>query len=165
MSTLVLNAGFEPLTVVTFRRALILVMAGKATVLSADEENPIRGITDDYDRPVVILLRHYVRLPREHRVPVTRRGVLRRDGNRCGYCGASATTIDHILPRSRGGRDTWENLVACCFKCNNAKGNRTPSEIGWSLRMTPQAPRGAYWLAKGLERSVPQWDEFLGYVA
>lgn len=165
MSTLVLNAGYEPLTVVNFRRALVLVMTGKASVLSADDSNPIWTVSDRYDRPVVIILRNYVRLPREHRVPVTRRGVLRRDGNRCGYCGASASTIDHILPRSRGGRDSWENLVACCFTCNNRKGDRTPAEIGWTLRMTPQPPRGAYWLAKGIERSVPQWDEFLRSVA
>ena len=87
-----------------------------------------------YDRPAVILLTRYVRVPQSRRVPVTRRGVLRRDGHRCGYCGKAASTIDHVLPRSRGGADSWENLVACCLRCNNVKGDRTPQEMQWELR-------------------------------
>jgi 5-methylcytosine-specific restriction endonuclease McrA len=87
--------------------------------------------------------------------------VLRRDAHRCAYCGNSAGTIDHVLPRSRGGKDSWENLVACCLSCNNLKGDRTPSEMRWTLKVRPRAPHGATWLVRGVEKAEPQWDEFL----
>ena len=165
MRTLVLNAGFEPLAVVSFRRALVLVMNDKATVLASDGAHPVFGIHESWDRPSVIVLRRYVRIPHARRVPLTRRGVLRRDGNRCAYCDAHATTIDHVLPRSRGGADTWENLVACCLKCNNIKGDRTPAEMRWELLFTPKAPHGTSWLVRGIERPQPAWDEYLAPAA
>ncbi|WP_291052531.1 HNH endonuclease [Herbiconiux sp.] len=162
MRTLVLNAGYEPLGVVSFKRALVLVMNEKARVLARDEEHPVFGTTGDaYDRPAVILLTRYVRVPLNRMMPVSRRGVLRRDNQRCGYCGGSATTIDHIQPRSRGGQDTWENLVACCLRCNNIKSDRTPAEMGWSLRTSPRMPHQAGWSIKGAERAEPQWETFL----
>lgn len=165
MRTLVLNAGFEPLAVVSFKRALVLVMNGKATIIAADAEHPVFGLTEQWDRPSVILLRRYVRIPSNRRVPVSRRGVLRRDGQRCAYCASSATTIDHVLPRSRGGADSWDNLVACCLKCNNAKSDRTPSEMGWTLRVHPRPPHGTTWLVRGVERALPQWEEYLAPAA
>ncbi len=165
MRTLVLNAGYEPLAVVSFKRALVLVMNGKAAILAADPAHPVWGSTRSWDRPSVIVLRRYVRVPNGRAVPVSRRGVLRRDGNRCAYCGSSATTIDHVLPRSRGGKDSWENLVACCLKCNNLKGDRTPEEMSWSLRITPKAPYGSSWLVRGIERTQPQWEEYLAAAA
>lgn len=160
MRTLVLNAGYEPLAVVSFRRAVVLVLAGKAVVLAA-AETPVRSGSLEVDRPCVILLTRYVRVPFGRAVPVSRRGVLRRDRYQCGYCGRTATTVDHVQPRSRGGRDVWENLVACCARCNNLKGNRTPEEMGWTLRVRPHAPRGAAWVVRGAERPDPVWEEFL----
>jgi 5-methylcytosine-specific restriction endonuclease McrA len=112
MRTLVLNAGYEPLAVVSFKRALVLVLNEKATVIEHIDELPVWGTRAAYDRPAVILLTRYVRVPGSRHVPVTRRGVLRRDAHRCGYCGKTASTIDHILPRSRGGGESWETLVA-----------------------------------------------------
>jgi 5-methylcytosine-specific restriction endonuclease McrA len=166
MRTLVLNAGYEPLAVVSFKRALVLVMTGKATVLAADGEHPVMGAAGAaWDRPSVIVLRRYVRIPNGRAVPVSRRGVLRRDGNRCAYCGGGATTIDHVQPRSRGGGDSWENLVACCLRCNNLKGDRTPHEMGWSLQVRPRAPHGAHWLVRGTERTMPAWEEYLAPAA
>lgn len=165
MRTLVLNAGFEPLAVVSFKRAMVLVLNAKATVVAADLEHPVHTSLGDLDRPTVILLTRYVRIPTGRAVPVSRRGVLRRDSHRCAYCGKSATTIDHVLPRSRGGKDSWENLVACCLRCNNEKGDRTPSEMHWQLRIRPQAPHGTAWLVRGIERPQPDWDEFLAPVA
>ena len=165
MRTLVLNAGYEPLAVVSFKRALLLVMNEKATVILHDEDNPVHGTSGEWVRPSVILLSRYVRMPRVHQVPVSRRGVLRRDEHRCAYCGKSASTIDHVLPRSRGGRDTWENLVACCLRCNNAKGDHTPAEMGWDLRITPRMPNGRGWVVRGVERPLPQWSDFLERVA
>jgi len=161
MRTLVLNAGFEPLAVISFRRALVLVMSQKATVLAADAAHPVLGATFAFDRPSVIVLTRYVRIPHARRIPVSRRGVLRRDDHRCGYCGKAASTIDHVQPRSRGGRDSWENLVACCLRCNNVKSDRTPAEMGWHLRFVPQAPRGVGWVVRGVEQPQAEWDEYL----
>ena len=165
MRTLVLNAGYEPLAIVSFKRALVLVMNDKATIVERMEEDPVWGTQRSYDRPVVILLTRYVRLPGSRRVPVTRRGVLRRDAHRCAYCGKAAATIDHVLPRSRGGADSWENLVACCLACNNTKGDRTPAEMGWAMRVTPRVPHGTTWLVRGVERPQPDWREYLAPAA
>lgn len=165
MRTLVLNAGYEPLAVVSFKRAIVLVMNEKASVIAADDRDPVRSASQAWARPSVIILRNYVRIPGGRQVPVSRRGVLRRDGQRCGYCGASASTIDHIVPRSRGGADSWENLVACCLRCNNIKGDRTPGEMGWSLRSRPKAPHGSSWLVRGVERAEPDWEQYLAPAA
>ena len=165
MRTLVLNAGFEPLAVVSFKRALVLVMNQKATIVEADAEHPVWGSSGSFVRPSVILLTRYVRIPSTRLIPVSRRGVLRRDGARCGYCGGSANTIDHVLPRSRGGEDSWDNLIACCLRCNNVKGDRTPGEMGWNLRFRPKAPHGTSWLVRGVERAEAQWEEYLAPAA
>ncbi|MBB2975004.1 5-methylcytosine-specific restriction endonuclease McrA [Microbacterium endophyticum] len=165
MRTLVLNAGYEPLAVVSFKRALVLVMNEKATVIEHVEGEPIWGASGLYERPAVIILTRYVRIPGARRAPVTRRGVLRRDAHRCAYCGKAASTIDHVMPRSRGGKGTWENLVACCLRCNNLKGNRTPQEMAWTLRLVPGAPRGAHWTVRGVERADPRWEPYLPLAA
>lgn len=165
MRTLVLNAGYEPLTVVSFKRAMVLVMNDKASVIEHVEGEPVWAGRSAYERPVVIILSRYVRVPAARRMPVTRRGVLRRDDHRCGYCGRAASTIDHVLPRSRGGADSWENLVACCLKCNNVKSDRTPQEMGWELRTTPRPPHGSAWTVRGAERSDPRWEPYLALAA
>nr|WP_274637461.1 HNH endonuclease [Microbacterium bovistercoris] len=165
MRTLVLNAGYEPLAVVSFRRALVLVMNEKATIIEHVEGEPVLAARGSYDRPAVIILARYVHLPNTRRVPVTRRGVLRRDGFRCAYCGGHAATIDHVQPRSRGGADSWENLVACCQRCNNTKGDRTPQEMSWRLRVIPRPPRGAHWTVRGIDRADPRWEPYLALAA
>ena len=164
MRTLVLNAGYEPLAVVSFRRAIVLVLAGKATVV-ADGPTPVVSGSLTLPRPTVILLARYVRVPHGRAVPVSRRGVLRRDEHRCAYCGGHASTVDHVLPRSRGGRDTWDNLVACCVRCKNLKGDRTPEEKGWSMRVRPRAPRGPAWVVRGADAKDRSWEAFLGDAA
>ena len=160
MRTLVLNAGYEPLGVVSFKRALTLVLNNKATVLEPSESE-VHSTTKVFDLPSVILLSRYVRIPTNRGIPVTRKGVLKRDDHRCAYCSRSANTIDHVQPKSRGGRDTWENLVACCLKCNNTKSDRTLSEIGWKLRITPKMPSGDAWNVRGAERLEPEWGSYL----
>ena len=161
MRTLVLNAGYEPLGVVSFKRALILVLNQKATVLAGSRDRQVHSARETLALPSVILLTRYVRVPLAKNIPVTRRGVLRRDGWRCAYCSKTAGTIDHVQPKSKGGSDTWENLVACCLKCNNLKGDKTLHEIGWTLGVTPKMPSGAGWLIRGVERVEPEWDDFL----
>lgn len=164
MRTLVLNAGYEPLAVVSFRRAVVLVLADKAMLLAEDDPPVVAG-SITVPRPSVILLRRYVRVPFSRTVPVSRRGVLRRDSHRCAYCRRSASTVDHVLPRSRGGRDTWLNLVACCVRCNNVKGDRTPEEMGWVLGVRPHVPAGPGWLVCGTELRHPRWAEYLPQAA
>ncbi|MBN9189648.1 MAG: HNH endonuclease, partial [Microbacterium sp.] len=137
----------------------------KATIVEHIEGDPIWGSSGTYERPAVIVLTRYVRVPHGRHVPVTRRGVLRRDGFRCAYCGTSASTIDHVLPRSRGGADSWENLVACCLRCNNTKSDRTPQEMSWTLRFAPRPPQGAHWTVRGAERSDPRWEPYLALAA
>lgn len=160
MRTLVLNAGYEPLAVVTFRRALLLVLTGKASVI-AEDGDPVVGPNDILGRPSVILLNRYIKIPYRQDTTVTRRGVLRRDGYLCAYCGKTANTVDHVKPRSRGGEDSWKNLVACCLRCNNAKGDRTLNQLGWHLRIVPRAPHGTHWRIRELDRPAPAWSEFL----
>ena len=161
MRTLVLNAGYEPLAVVSFKRALVLVLNQKATILAGSSELVVRSASAEFELPSVILLQRYVRIPNSRKVPVSRRGVLRRDGFKCGYCQKGANTIDHVLPKSRGGKDTWENLVACCLKCNNAKSDKTPAEMGWELKITPKMPTGVIWSVRGVEKEQPEWRQFL----
>jgi 5-methylcytosine-specific restriction endonuclease McrA len=163
--TLVLNAGYEPLSVVSFRRALVLVMNGRAVVVESDQGHPVRSVEGTWERPSVIVLTRYVKMPHNRHIPVSRRGVLRRDANRCAYCGRSATTIDHVIPRSRGGKDEWENLVACCLSCNNIKSDRTPQEMGWKMTHTPKTPFGTAWLVRGIDRPQPRWEGYLAQAA
>jgi len=161
MRTLVLNAGYEPLAVVTFRRALVLVMTEKASIVLQDDLAPVRSSQGDLPRPTVIVLKRYVRRPYRDMQHVTRRGVLRRDSFTCAYCGKAANTIDHVIPRSRGGQNTWENLVAACLHCNSRKADKMLSQLGWQLRITPHRPRVAGHLVSGLQHVEAAWDEYL----
>ena len=120
---LVLNASYEPLSVVSERRALVLVLADKATVVvNRDEIWHSESLA--LEIPSVVRLNRFVKVPYRRAVPVTRRAVFGRDGHRCQYCGDPAESLDHVTPRSRGGAHTWENVVACCRPCNVKKGDR-----------------------------------------
>jgi 5-methylcytosine-specific restriction endonuclease McrA len=157
---LVLNATYEPLCVVGQRRAVILVLAGKAVPL---EES---GQTLHAERlsvavPSVVRLSRFVRVPFRTTVPITRKGVLARDHHRCTYCGAPATSLDHVVPRSRGGPHTWENVVAACGRCNHVKADRAVADLGWRMRAVPAAPTGAAWRILGSRRLDPRWAPYL----
>lgn len=162
MRTLVLNAGFEPLAIISDRRAVVLVLGRRATILKAVGE-PMRSPHGEFPRPSVILLGRYVRpAPRRPRA-VSRRGVLHRDAHRCLYCGEHASTVDHVMPRSRGGESSWSNLVACCRACNHRKADRTLEEMGWKLPRTPRAPENRGWHGPWDEAAArdADWEEFL----
>ena len=137
---LVLNANFEPLNVCDTRRAIGLILTGKAEML-ANGRGYIHTARLSFPRPSVIKLESMVRRPRP-RVKLTKREIFRRDNYTCQYCGrtfsSSELTLDHVVPRSRGGRSSWENLVACCYRCNNGKGDRTPEEAGLKLARRPR---------------------------
>lgn len=158
---LVLNASYEPLSVVPTRRAVVLVIRQRATVVvSRDEEWASERATVVV--PSVVRLTSYVKVPYRRTVPVTRRAVFGRDGHTCQYCGSPAESIDHVLPRSRGGQHAWENVVACCRPCNIRKGDRLPTEAGFVLRVRPQAPRQYAWIYASAGYSVdPAWDPYL----
>ncbi len=143
-SVLVLNATYEPITVVSMRRAVILLLKEKAELIEAAEAQ-LRAEHITMRMPLVIRLVYYVRIPYRVSLPVTRRTVLARDHYTCQYCGKQASrkdlTVDHIQPRSRGGRTVWENVVTACRRCNGRKGGRTPAEASMGLRSAPTRPR------------------------
>jgi 5-methylcytosine-specific restriction endonuclease McrA len=161
---LLLNATFEPLTALPLRRAVVLVMCGKAEVVHGDPAGlTLHAATTAVPVPSVIRLSSYVRVPYRAQVPLTRAGLMHRDRYRCAYCGARAETIDHVIPRSRGGPHTWQNCVACCAKCNHRKADMLLSELGWRLGVVPRAPHGPHWrlLAHSTEAD-PVWRQYLG---
>lgn len=143
-SVLVLNATYEPLSVVSMRRAVVLLLKEKAEIIEAAEAE-LRSQHLTMPMPLVIRLVYYVRIPYRVSLPVTRRTVLARDHYTCQYCGKQPPrrdlTVDHILPRSRGGRTVWENVVTACQRCNGLKGGRTPEEANMKLLSTPTRPR------------------------
>jgi 5-methylcytosine-specific restriction endonuclease McrA len=143
-SVLVLNATYEPLSVVSVRRAVVLLLKEKAEIVEAAEA-VLRSERISMPMPLVIRLIYYVRIPYRVSLPVTRRTVLARDHYTCQYCGKQPLrkhlTVDHVLPRSRGGRTVWENVVTACQRCNGRKGNRTPDEANMKLLSTPARPR------------------------
>lgn len=158
---LVLNATYEPLCVVPLRRAVILVLAEKATILATGEET-LHSERLDVPAPTVVLLSRYVRVPYRRGVPLSRRAVLQRDAHHCVYCDGKAETIDHVVPRSRGGRHVWTNVVAACRRCNHTKADRHISELGWRMRNAPCAPSGLAWRILGHRKPDPRWHSYLG---
>jgi 5-methylcytosine-specific restriction endonuclease McrA len=160
-ATLLLNATYEPLCVVSSRRAIVLVLAQKAESVDAAEQM-VHAETVSLPVPIVVRLTRYVRVPYPASVPLSRRAVFTRDGQTCVYCGSSATSIDHVVPRSRGGTHTWDNVVAACRRCNHTKADRSLAELGWALPHPPRTPSGAAWRLLGTRSVDPRWREWLG---
>lgn len=158
--TLLLNASLEPLCVVSTHRAVVLVLTGKASILETDGRM-LRSERVSVPLPLVLCLTRYVRVPHRGVVPPSRRTVLLRDGHSCAYCGAAADTVDHVHPRSRGGRHEWSNVVAACVRCNRRKADRLLAEIGWSLLFEPAAPRGAAAFMVSVASYEPSWSAYL----
>lgn len=161
---LLLNATYEPLTALPLRRAIVLVVCGKAEVVHDDQGGGLlHSARTAVAVPSVIRLWTYVRVPYRAKVPLTRAGVMYRDHYRCVYCGLRAETIDHVIPRSRSGQHSWTNCVACCARCNHKKANKLLSELGWTLPRKPVAPKGPHWrLLAGVRKADPLWLPYLG---
>ena len=163
--TLLLNSTFEPLRVVTWEKAIILVMLGKVEVIE-EYKRMIRGVTFAIRLPAVIRLNRFIR----RNTPIvkfSRQNLYCRDRGRCQYCGISfeqrELTYDHVLPRSKGGLTEWTNVVTCCISCNLKKGGRTPEEAGMSLIRKPKAP---IWIplltmSLGIEETPDPWKDYL----
>ncbi|MEO8131292.1 MAG: HNH endonuclease [Bryobacteraceae bacterium] len=164
---LVLNASFEPINICAARRALVLVLKG---VASAEEHatSNVHSSRQSIRLPSVIRLLEYRRIPHQTRA-LSRKNILMRDRYTCQYCLKSTPsgvlTLDHVVPRSRSGETTWENLVACCHQCNNKKGSRTPEEAGMKLARAPRpfSLHTSRHLMRLLAKSDDQWRKYLFY--
>jgi len=160
----VLNASYEPLCVVSIRRAVVLVLKEKAEVVHATDDE-LRSERETFPVPSVIRLTYFVKVPFRTRAALSRRAVFARDGHRCQYCGATAENIDHVVPRSRGGEHVWENVVASCRPCNAAKEDRLLSETHLTLRRQPFAPKETIWIVVAIGTVDPAWAPYLGPAA
>ncbi len=155
-----LNATYEPLCVIPVRRAVVLVLAEKADVLH-DTGAVMRSERLRVPIPSVIRLRYFVRVPYRRRASLNRRAVFARDGSRCQYCSAPADSIDHVVPRSRGGQHVWENVVAACRPCNAQKRDRLLSETSMVLRRRPTAPKELTWITVAVGTVPSHWEPYL----
>jgi len=135
-SVVVLDAGFQPLNIVPSRDALRYILSSKATVVEADDDVHISGFGP---APKVIAFKYAVPWTWSHDIPWSRRKMLERDNYTCAYCGKHGRTVDHIMPQSRGGRDTWLNTITACNSCNGRKDDKTPEEAHMPLRFQPYA--------------------------
>lgn len=163
MRTLLLNATYEPLRVLSLKRAVVLVLQEKAEVIEEGDAF-VRSANTAMKIPKVIRLKYFVQVPYKARIPINRKTIMARDNAECQFthCNRKGTTIDHVQPRSRGGKHEWENVVAACPKCNAKKADSTMSEIGWELKRKPFAPRGRIWILLGLQaENVPEWKPYL----
>lgn len=159
-SALVLNATFEPLSVVSARRAVCLVLGDKADILE-DDGSQVHSERISIPAPIVIRLRYVVKVPYHRHTAMSRRAIFARDNHQCGYCGSPADSIDHVMPRSRGGLNVWENVIAACRGCNLRKRDRTPEEAGMRLSRQPRAPRELSWIVYSVPRVPEQWKPYL----
>ena len=159
---LVLNASYEPLNVTTVRRAHVLVFKGKAEVLE-ELNRPLHSASDTFPWPHVIRLVSYVRVPRAVQRKISRRALFARDNWRCVYCGTTAgrLTLDHVVPRSRGGDSVWENVVTSCAPCNLRKGNRLPHEVEMELHYEPKPPTPVLFIRLAAQKIPVGWQPYL----
>jgi 5-methylcytosine-specific restriction endonuclease McrA len=167
--TLVLNATYEPLRVVSWQKAITLLFQGKVEVLAVHDRE-IRGVTVRVKLPSVLRLLRHVKMKRAFaEVPFSRANVYARDDHRCQYCSRryapSQLTFDHVLPVARGGHKGWDNIVTCCILCNRRKGDRTPEEAGLQLIRRPRRPESlpSLTLTLGLKRAPESWRDYIAW--
>ena len=169
MRSLLLNASYEPLRVITWQRAVVLLVKDKVEVL-ASYDRTIRGVRVTLDMPSVLRLLNRVRLARRgHQVPFSRSNIYLRDKYQCQYCSrrfhSSALTFDHVIPVSQGGRKIWENIVTCCIDCNRRKGGKTPRQAGLPLMRPPRRPASlpAQAIVYGMNEVPSSWQDYLSW--
>ena len=165
MRTLVLNAGFEPMHMICWQRAICLVLTEKAEMVSGYSKK-IRTVSREYTLPSVIRLRRYVQIYQRMRtIRCSRKNIFSRDNFRCQYCNIKVkgidATVDHVIPRSKGGASSWNNLVTACRKCNIKKGSKKPEQVGLKLRSKPKRPGFSeiIRMQSGVEHHA--WKDFL----
>ncbi len=158
---LLLNQNYEPMSVTSAKKAIVLIYLGKAEII---ERHPylVRSVSTVLPMPSIVRLVRFIQVPRK-RILLTRRNILKRDGHRCQYCGTtrSPLTVDHVVPRDHGGTDSWENLVCACVRCNTRKGNRTPEEAGMRLLRQPRKPNNLFFIQHFVGVSDERWKPYL----
>lgn len=157
---LVLNYGYEFLNIAPVRRALTLVLKGKAEVVETHAHRELISPSTRIKAPSIIRMLYYISHPR-HVVPLTKKNILIRDGYTCQYCGKPGRTIDHVIPKSRGGNGSWNNCVCACSYCNSRKSNRTLKEAGMTLLKQPKQPKHFLWVMKKMQGHPAEWQKYL----
>jgi 5-methylcytosine-specific restriction endonuclease McrA len=158
---LVLNLDHSPVAVVSVQKAFILTYLEKVSCLTFYEDLTIRTVTKSFQYPAVIRLNEYKNIPYKG-VLLNRANIFKRDSQECQYCGSKKQlTLDHVLPRSKGGKSNWINLVTACHRCNVYKGDKTPEQAGMQLRTQPFKPSLGYFLAEYAERHAEEWVPYL----
>jgi 5-methylcytosine-specific restriction endonuclease McrA len=160
---LVLNATFEPINVCTVRRAAVLVLKSRAEIIEHSDWS-LHSESLTLPRPLVIRLVTYVKVPRDaHRRKITRRAVFARDRWTCQYCGSERghLTVDHVIPRSKGGTSGWDNIVTCCAPCNRRKGDRLPAQVDMRPRRRPRAPHATVFIHVATPVIPQAWEQYL----
>ena len=160
-NVLLLNASYEPLCAISAKRAIVLVLSDKAEVVTERSGSAVHSASLSFPMPSVVRLIRYVNVPRFRKAYLSRRTILARDNKICCYCGGKANTMDHVIPRSREGRHTWTNIVACCYDCNQRKDNRLLEDLGWKMLYVPFEPEGTRRIVLILGSIDPDWEEWL----
>lgn len=161
-NVLLLNQNYEPLTVCSARRAIVLLFQGKAEMIETANGLKIHTVTRSFSLPSVVRLWQYRRVPYK-RIMLTRKNIISRDNHQCQYCGTSkgAMTVDHVIPKTRKGLESWENMVCACVRCNNKKGDRTPLEAGMKLLKWPKRPSHIMFIQRFIGNNDHQWRQYL----
>ena len=161
-NVLVLNQNYEPLTICHVKRAIILIFLDKAQMVETLDGLTIKSISASFPRPSIIRLSRFIHRHR-YGVLLSKKNIMQRDKHRCGYCGSikAPMTIDHVVPRVKGGRDTWENLVTACTVCNNKKGNKTPDEAEMPLLVKPKKPHFINFMLHQVNVIDEKWKPYL----
>ena len=161
LRALVLNLDYTPITVCTVQRAFLLVFLRKAELIKANSANKLHTVSTSYPLPAVIKLNRYVNVPYKG-VVLSRENVFKRDGFKCQYCGTEKElTIDHLIPKAKGGKTSWNNLVTACKSCNSKKGNYSPEEAGLRLAFKPYRPSYIMYLKDLSGNNYEDWKPYL----
>lgn len=161
-NVLVLNQNYEPLSVCSVKRAIVLVFLNKAEIVETADGLTVRSATLAFPIPSIVRLGLYIKVPQK-RILLTRKNVIKRDGHACQYCGEGRgeMTVDHVIPKIYGGADSWENLVCACTRCNNLKGDKTPEQAGFMLLRRPRRPNQITFIQQFVGISDTRWRQYL----
>ncbi len=161
-NVLIVNQNYEPMSVISAKKAVVLIYLGKAEIIERHPRLEVRSVRLAMPFPSIVRLVSFVSIPRK-RVVLSRKNIIKRDSGRCQYCGSlqKPLTVDHVLPKNRGGEDSWENLVCACVWCNNRKGNRTPEEARMPLMRKPQRPNHIFFMQHFVGVVDERWKPYL----
>lgn len=158
---LVLNLDFTPLTICSVNRAFLLVFLNKADMIEADNNQYLRSARNTYSKPTIIRIKNYINIPYRS-IVLTRQNIFKRDDHECQYCGVNNDlTLDHLIPRSKGGKSTWINLVTACKTCNSKKGSLSPDKVGMKLKREPFRPSYLMFLKLSIGTLRSEWVPYL----